>query len=298
MDDLQHPDVLKAIVKKLQLASSEGLSRADVAVLFNQLVGSYHLLGMSRSHHQTWYRARVCDQGEVFHNVHQMIYPKNGSSSFNRASFPGAKVLYAGWNYRLALEEIGAKAGDTVQLVRLRVKPPIEFRCAIIGEYQAIFNSGRSIINSEKSELAFQDSLRMHPAYVFAQAFVDSAIAEIFRIKPDGPKDYLVSATIAEDFILNRAQGLMYPSVRTAHCVNLAVRAEEFDKNFEVLDTMVFKVLGYHGYGLYALEPVINTCEISADGAFLWDSKRVITSTLGPRRDEQIPADFVGWRRQ
>ncbi|MDP2715923.1 RES family NAD+ phosphorylase [Rheinheimera sp.] len=297
MNDLQHPDVLKRIVEELKQASAGGLSRNDVGAMFKQLIRSYYLFGITRSHHQVWYRARVCENGEIFHNVDQMIYPKNGSPSFNRASFPNTKVLYAGWNSRLALEEIGAKAGDLVQLIRLRVKSPVEFPCAIIGEYQAIFNSGRSIINSEKSELAVEESLKMHPAYVLAQAFVDSAIAEIFRSDPIA-KDYFVSATIAEDFILDKAQGLMYPSVRTAHCVNLAVRAEDFDKNFEVLDTMVSKVAGYHGYGLYALEPLAQTCEISADGSFIWDSKREITSTLGRRRDEQISADFVGWRAQ
>ncbi|WP_166839958.1 RES family NAD+ phosphorylase [Rheinheimera pleomorphica] len=297
MNDLQHPDVLKKIVEKLKQASALGLSRSEVGAMFKQLISTYSLLGITRSHHQIWYRARICENGEIFNNVDQMIYPRNGSPSFNRASFPNTKVLYAGWNSRLALEEIGAKAGDLVQLIRLRVKSPIEFPCVIIGEYQAIFNSGRSIINSEKIELAVEESLKMHPAYVFAQAFVDSAIAEIFRSDPIA-KDYFVSATIAEDFILNKVQGLMYPSVRTAHCVNLAVRAEDFDKNFEVLDTMVAKVAGYHGYGLYALESLAQTCEISADGSFIWDSKREIISTLGRRRDEQISADFVGWRAQ
>ena len=295
MGAVPHPETLKQAASSLRSAVADGLSLDETQTLLGRLCSGFEPLGVTRSHHQVWYRSRICDSANGYTNVRQLIYPSSGSTQFARASRPGAKVLYAGWNVRLSMEEIGAKKGDTVQVILLRVRSPIEFPCVILGEHQAIYNSGRSIVNSPILESAFSRKLQMRVERTLADVFVDSVLAELFREQHEKNDGYATCAVFAER-VLARGIGLIYPSVRTAHSANIAVRAEEFDANFEVLGSDLYRVQDYHGYGLYVLKPIQSTWEIDTDGTFRWSSQRRPALTLGSRRDTLIPGDFRGWQ--
>lgn len=297
MRPVPDPDRLKSIAATLLTGAQRGIAPEEARSLFRELCAEYSMPGITRSCHQVWFRARLCEHRDGFSNVKQMIYPESGSLSYGRASMPGAKILYAGWNPRLALEEISAKTGQFVQTIALRVRAPLDFPCAIVGEHQSIFNSGVSIIGSQKLEAGFQAEYTAENPLTYPQVFVDSVLAEIFRSPSKDPATYVASAAIA-DQVLSHRQGLMYPSVRTMHAVNLAVRAEDFDETFEVLYSSVSRVNAYHGYGLYDLEPIRQTCAIDQSGEFDWRSNRQFSGSVGTRNGLVVSPDFIGWRKR
>lgn len=295
MRTISGPDQLRSIAAELRSGASDGRSPDAIRDLFRSLCKAYQFPGITRSHQHVWYRARICEDASGYSSIYQMLYPPEGSRSFGRASLPGTRVLYAGWNQQVALEEVGASRGHVAQLISLRVQSPVQFRCAVIGEYQAIFNSGRSVVNSQNLEGSLSEELVADIDGAMSKVFVDSVTAEIFRSNISCSNDYVTSAVIADSIVGHHA-GLMYPSIRTSHAINLAVHADDFDRNFEVLESTVYEVLDYHGYGLFSLKPLKATCEITSAGQFVWNSKRQMPSTLGSRRDKQVPSDFIGWR--
>ena len=283
------------VAAELRKSSTDGSSEDEILKLFRTLSGGPGV-GISRSHHQLWWRARICKSRDGYSSIYEMLYPPTGSTDYGRASLKGSRTLYAGWNRRVALDEIHAKEGDVVQLITLRVKDPIQFPCAIIGELQAVWNSGRSLINSEKIEQAIRTGIDAQDPGMFYDLFVDSLISEIFRAPILDSTQYITSAVIANHLLCSGHGGIMYPSVRSAHSINLAVASEAFDSNFEVLGSEVMEIIANHGYGLYIPKLLKQTWELETDGTFKWDSARVPPITEGRRRDTLIPPDFKGWR--
>lgn len=291
-----HPDEVKSIAGRLLNSAKDGKTQEEIAEYFVKLLDTtYSFPAITRSDHQIWYRARICDGPEGWGNVREMLYPPSGSPSYGRASLPGDKVLYAGWNPRVALDEIHAKKGQFVQIITLRVRAPFEFPCAVVGEHQSIFNSGSSIYNSEKLVKEFEERFGLLGENTEPQVFVDSVIADIFRTQIDNPAHHVTSATISAQ-VFKKEWGLMYSSVRTTHAVNLAVRANEFDTKFEVLNSDILRISDYHGYGLFSFETIRETAEIKLNGDFDWSSTRTMPASVGERRAMIVPSEFVGWR--
>lgn len=174
-------------------------------------------------------------------------------------------------------------------------RAPFQFPCAVANDYQSIFNFGRSAVNSQKIVESLNKLIATNKVLFIAQVFIDSVLSELFRRKVSDQDDYAPSAVVATR-VHSIRQGLMYPSVRTSHAINLAVRAGDFDDFFEVLDSEVFQITDYLGYGLYSLKRLKYTCSITSSGLFDWASNRQMPTSTGSFRDAQIPAEFLGWR--
>lgn len=264
--------------------------------LMRPLLTQYNIYGIGRSAHQTWWRARRCESKSRFDNLHKVIYPPREETRWNRANTPDSPTLYASWNIATALDEIAAKPCDIVQLIGLRVRHPIDLPCAIVGEYQSIHNSGGSLVNSRKLEDSISRLLlNSTQESVQLQLFLDSFFAELLRAQPKKPEDYLPTAILAEH-LLSHAKGLLFPSVETAHAVNLAVRAPVFDEAFEVMCTFVCRIDRCHGYGVYDAELVENSSTFSSDGTIHWDSHRSLPSVFSYQSGYGFSIETSGWR--
>ena len=205
-------------------------------------------------------------------------------------------MLYAAWNVVTALEEIGAAPGDLVQVIALRVRPAIDLPCGIVGEYQSIYNSGGSTINSRKVEQSISNFIFSAPEDVHKlQLYLDSFFAELLKREPKRPEDHLPNVLLAER-ILSGHGGLMYPSVVNAHSMNLAVPADVFDTNFEVMATFTSKIDDYHSYGIFDAQPIDRSSEFSASGDIHWQSRAKPQFSFSLQQGMRFPLEAVGWR--
>jgi hypothetical protein len=183
-----------------------------------------------------------------------------------------------------------------VQLIALRVRTPIEIICAVVGDYQSVNNSGGSLINSRTLEREISFELQNHSAEaVDLQLFLDSFFAELLRRQPKKPEDYLPSTILAEH-LLAKCQGLIFPSVETAHSMNLAVRATSFNQSFEVVNTILLRIDKCHGYGIYAAPLIAHTTTFSADGSIDWNSSKETPHRFSFERGHQFDPNLQGWR--
>lgn len=288
------PEKAKEIASKIIQGIGKKYCVPSVQQLVFELLANFEFPGVTRSYEQVWFRARICDSLNGFDNVKELLYAPNGSKKFGRASLPNQRILYAGWNERVAMEEVNANKGHFVQLIRLRVRAPFQFPCAVVGEYQSVFNSGSSVINSEIIQSFIHKVRDDNIGHFYSQVYIDSVLADIFRRKVVNHEDYMTSAVIA-DCVTSLGNGFIFPSVRTSRAVNLAVGAEEFDRYFEVIDCRLMEVLDYHGYGLFALKPHKYTCEMDNEGYFKWSSTAKVPMTRGKYGNALIPPDFPSW---
>jgi hypothetical protein len=225
-----------------------------------------------------------------------MIYPENGSPNFGRANLPHFPVLYASWNIRTVLDEVGAEQGDYIQVIALRPIPGIQIPCHIVGEYQSIINSGGSLINSRNLEQYVNNLLGEHDPNWDRILYVDSFLAEAFRQMVKNPLEYKTTAIFSHRFYMD-AGGIMYPSVESPRGINLAVPAEVFDRHFEVLFTDVYYVERFYGYSVYEVTSVKHSSKFATDGEINWGYEKTMNLGWNVHRGLQLESDVAGWRK-
>src|SRR5687767_10063819 len=94
----------------------------DIEVAIQKLLlaapGPWNCVG--RSIDQVWHRGRKLIDGKRFNNLNDLIYPREPSSRFGRANYPGQRIFYASWSEQIASFEIGIEPGDIVQYIACR----------------------------------------------------------------------------------------------------------------------------------------------------------------------------------
>ncbi len=296
----QNMQGLVEIMESLRGANLQARSEVHVRERLRELLklAKYEGLGISRDENQIWYRARKCETPDGYSNLDQVLYPPPNSVDLGRANLRGASVLYASWNPTVAIEEIGAEAGDVVQLVALRVAPGFQLPCHIVGEYESVLNSGGSLVNSRKLEQAINEMHAANPLRVKEMQFVDSFFAEAFRKRVERPYEYRVTALYAERILAAPDGGLMYPSVRLAGGINLAVTPTVCDERFEILFSDVWKIERYYGYGMYFCSPIKHATTFEPDGIIAWNTTKDVPWTRDLQSGLRFSIPFFGWRRR
>ncbi len=193
------------------------------------------------------------------------------------------------------MEETSMEVGDVLQVIALRPIEGIEVPCHIVGEYQSVLNSGRSLISSKLTEDAVWKFLNEHPEREALTLLVDSFVAEQYRQVVKHPTEYKFTALYA-DLVCGEELGLMYPSVAANHGINLAVSGKMFDAVFEVLFTEVFKIEKYFGYGVYERKLIRASCDFEEDGTIQWNSPKGFVYEFSLGSGMRIDDSFRGWR--
>lgn len=219
-----------------------------------------------------WHRARKCEKGASFNNVQELIYRPDGCGSYGRAQVPGSKVLYASASEHAALDEIGAKVGDLVQLSMLRLIPGRTLKFTVLGELARYHATKTFLMITGKAAKVTEKYFNSNPSRYVEALFIDSAIAELFReaVALDQPWQYKATATYAEHFLRSDA-GFTYPSVKNFNNINLALQGDIFDRDFEVLRTTYARIREAPGFSIYSYEVLRTTDSFGADGAVHWD---------------------------
>lgn len=294
MNDL---DTLFEKAQALRGAMLKARTKESVAAQLFDFLQGVDFIGLPQTYEQVWFRARKCEDRERFDSLHELIYPAEGPRDFGRAQYPRSRVLYASWNLRTALEETGiVSAGDRVQVITTRLRSGVEMPCHVIGELQHLHYAGRSQLRPESEAQQLWNILSNEGDLFRSRIFIDAVMSEFFRAIVKRAYDYKITAAFSEG-VLSAKGGLMYPSVEGMGAMNLAVSAKVFDELFEVLDTTVFQILKYLGYGLYQAEPLCMSSNFRANGDIEWQEGKSVESSVGPYGNLRVDPDRIGWRK-
>ena len=293
-------DELSKLATDLQNIDLESANVDAITQEWRKFVFGYAPIFGSRSHESIAIRARVCDGVDKWSSLKEMIYHKDGSPNFGRANLCGEKVLYASWNGRTALEEIGAKAGDKIQIINLRIRKGSSVPNIVVGEYQRHYMGGRLTYEDPRIRHHMERLKCTEPENYIGWTYIDSVLAELFRepVKKGCEHKYKITAAFTK-WILQSNAILVYPSVATISAMNFAIPAAVFDTQFEVLDTAVIELRKYHGFGIYdCSEPLHYSRDFDCDGTINWISpKKRLEWGLNDRGGHALQeADFEGWR--
>lgn len=102
-------DEKAAIATALREADLRSLTADALREKLLKLLSGYQILGVPRTAHQLWHRARVSSNPEGFSSLDDLIYPPSGNSSYGRANLPGSFVMYGSWNHPTCVDEIHAE---------------------------------------------------------------------------------------------------------------------------------------------------------------------------------------------
>jgi hypothetical protein len=157
-------------------------------------------------------------------------------------------------------------------MIMVRPRPGVEIKCQIVGEYEHIFQSGGSLVNSRtlEAETNHRMAQMTEADEHYRLIYIDAFLADQFSRRVSQPYEYKLTAAYAVP-VLKAGFGLMYPSIEVRGVINLAVSAETFSKNFEVLETFVVDVEKYYGHGIYKWRPCNQSNKFMPDGTIIWD---------------------------
>jgi len=296
MADVRSIEQLSKMAEALKKADVHSRSVESIQAEIFEFIRGYSAKAISRTSGQMWFRARLCDTAKGYSSLHQMIYPSSGSDSFGRAHIPGSSVLYASWNMPTALDEIHAKPGDYVQIINLRPVKGANIPCHIVGEYQKFHSAGSSLINSGTMINALAYEQANNPDEFFRSVFIDSVVSELFRFPVEESLEYKITAAYS-DLLHKNKGGLMYSSVKSFGAINLAVPAEIFDTEFEVVQTIVVRIKEAFGYGLYTSTPLRSSCDFHESGVIKWDSNLKRNFQYTPQAGLRGHEELAGWRK-
>jgi hypothetical protein len=179
-------------------------------------------------------------------------------------------VFYASWDRATAAVEINARAGDIVQFVACRPRPGILHPFTAVGVFESVIGTGRLFYDAPRLvELATKHIDSKERSQAECLHYLDAFLASQFRSA--GESVYALTSAIAQPFLNARpASAMIYPSVRLATGVNIAVSDEVFDTCWEVVWTAVAEIRCVYRFGIcdYAFTRFSN--QFAPTGDILW----------------------------
>lgn len=239
-----------------------------------------------------WFRACKLRDNEKLTNLHRLIYPPNPPDASGRANLKGQTVFYAASNKRVAFDEIESEQGDRIGVIMVRQRPDKIKPLVIVGEIEAIMNSGTSILRVCENEREIPRLLSVDPEDLAKAHFADSVMAQLFR-RTD--KQYQATALFANHFY-SHGNGIVFPGVRTPWGINIALLADHFNTHYEVILAEEFSVATYHGHSQYSYKSRGVSCTFASDGTIDWLNNQQLASTWAIQGGANVPASFMGWR--
>ena len=242
------------------------------------------------------YAAEETRPPTAFLNVKELLYRSPPSPNYGRANTPNQQVLYAGNNTRTVFDEIGAMVGDLVHIVAIRAQGGKTFPCTVVGEYQSIMNSGRSLTRCYDNEKKVAEICFTNQARANELLCIDGFLSEAFRRQTVFDCEYQITAKFAELASHFGPSGVVYESVQSPYALNLALPARLFNANCEAIYTELHRIDDYFGFGAYRSTLVKRTNKILPDGTIDLIGASEIPFHQDIRSGFSVPPDVAGWR--
>ena len=288
-------DEIAHIADQLRGANLRRYSTREFNSRLTNFLGDYQPIRVGRNIDQVWWRARRCP-ADGYSNLREMLYPPETSVGYGRANLPKTPVLYASWNALTTLAEVPLIPGDHVQLIAVRPRAGIVVPSAVVGEIAFYHNNGHSLINSVDAKR--QSDRFIHsatPDALTRRLFVDSFLSEQYAKPVKHAIEYRLSAEFANRYT-SQGTSLIYPSVESRGAVNIAVPADRFDRDFEVMETVVYRIESYLGYHYFMTIPVLGSAQFESDGEIDWASSRQATGSHAYSFGVRYNQGQTGWR--
>lgn len=270
-----------------------GMSAEQIDELLNLIYPALIFNPVIYDHGHICYRARRCPV-EGWPNVRNCLNPPEGCADFGRASLPHEPVIYSSWNLPTALDEIGAMVGDTVQIVGINVVGGKSINHYAIGDFQRYQNSGRSLWDDPEGGSIYRRMQREQNAIYSKALYVDSLLAELFASKYAKQHELRVTAHVAST-IFRSNLGIVYPSVRAPHSMNIAMHRNLFNSHCQVIYSEVLRIKQLWGYSMYAVERLRWSTGFHSDGTIDWSRVDAPKVPRGKYGSPEPPAETPGW---
>jgi hypothetical protein len=280
---------------QLRGADQRSVSNQKLEALLEAIHGCYLHFPTTYDYRQVFYRVRKCDSADGWPSLVDCLNPPLGSPNYGRASMPREPILYGSLNLWTALDEIDASEGDFVQVVGFNVVPGEKMVAGHIGDLTKCKNSGSTTLGNSPIAMFVREIARLTPIGFHRGAYVDGLLSELFSAQTSKHYDYRITAMFAKS-IFDSGQGLIYPSVRTRHAMNLALHRQLFDANFQILFSQVLQIRHYFGYSTYDLGSKRYSTAFSENGVIDWQQNMKPSLEVGPYDFSEAPFDLSGWR--
>jgi RES domain-containing protein len=255
-------------------------SPSAVCHALQPLFDHYEVINIELNRGIVFWRARLTEE-KPWAAVAEMGYPPAKYAKPGRLNDENTPCLYAATREETALQEIGAKENDLVQLVGFRAKLETPIRIAVIGELFHVYKTGylrltgndpgRSIsryLNSQEADCARR--------LLYIDAFLSHLLADA-EAKNSG---YVRSRALASMVYRNSdIEGIMFPSVRDRLGMNIALQRTPSDTKIHAVCCLHVRVTRVRGFGFIEYEVIGETERTTTDGKFVW-----VRPLLQPRR--------------
>lgn len=278
---IDHPKIrqvappLEEIISLASILGASGVADMpahEVTRHVNRLLQGHPLVASTnpRPPNRLWRGRRSSDGG--FPNLQDIVQPPpDRCTSYQRCSGPRQPILYTSTSLETVFAEIGAAAGDHVQVIQVVPSETCTLKVARIGEIDHYRRFGRTIIGSAQvegfmRELFPTDEMTDHQVQM---AFVDAFLADIFSRPGQCPGAYLVSSIVSTIYIAAGMDGIAYPSVAHRGGMNVALHPRSAPQLY-VGDFAVYRIERSLGYGLHQRRLIRRASEWDQAGRVAW----------------------------
>jgi RES domain-containing protein len=224
-----------------------------------------------------------------------MRYPPSHAVKVGRLNDHGSRCFYAATTENTALAEIGLHEGDFVQIAGFRVKPGAGIRVAVVGELFHVHKTGYlRIVGTDPggSMARYLNGLGIDQGklVLYIDAFLSTQLEEVNAAE----RAYTLSRAIAAMIYRNAAiDGILFPSARDKHGMNLALRPNSFDEMVDQVRCVHVRITKLRLFGFVDFEVLQEATDVSPDGNLVWgapgDPSRARFFNLTPEEYELAP---------
>lgn len=196
-----------------------------------------------------FFRARKNIQENLFDNITDLWYPPaNMVKQMGRANRAGESRMYIAQDGRTALFEMGLKEGEFVTIGQLNVKRGQSLNLIFLNTLE---NLNHKPFNRHISNRANRKKIyKYNNQGVENMNLIHTLLSkEFMRIDSDNPESaYTLSVAVAECILsYPRADGMIYPSLKSANDYNIVLKSQNADRKLELKRCDFLKVTHNRG---------------------------------------------------
>lgn len=262
LDDCDH------IFAEALSSSSEAAFQRVVAPLFNH----YQILSADWGRGSIFWRARTI-HSKPFDNIADMSYPPSNIAKVGRLNDAGSPCFYVGARKETAITEVDAEEGQLVQLAGFRVLDAHPVRLALIGEYSNVQKTGYMHFGGTDPDMAISKYLNSMPRHeALRMIYIDKFFSHVLADPGASKNNYVMSRALTQlIYARNRADGIVFPSVKDRGGFNIGVKPASSDKSFHNVCCIVVKLTAKRRFGLLDFEVTSSAKMIDSENNFVWD---------------------------
>ncbi len=246
-------------------------SAAAICHALQPLFDLYEVISIELNRGSVFWRARLTGQ-EPWPAVTQMGYPPAEHTKAGRLNDDRTPCLYAATREETALIEVGAKAGDLVQLVGFRARLETPIRIAVIGELLHVQKTGYlRLTGSDPSkslnQLLNSQGVEKGRRLLYIDAFLSNLLADAEARDSGYARSRAVASMLYRD---PNVDGIIFPSVRDSLGMNIALQPVPVDSKIQAVCCLHVKVTRVRAFGFIEYEVIREAVRVLPDGVFVW----------------------------